>query len=79
MLIWVKLPQLNVRYCGEKTLCIIVGYLGNVTKIFTATMNIDRMWYSRVLVEIDINKGFPEELYYTNEFKELVTQKVKYE
>ena len=79
MPIWVKLPKLNVRYWGEKTLRIIVGYLGIVIKIDTATLNIDRMWYARVLVEIDINKGFPEELFYTNEYEELVAQQVEYE
>lgn len=56
-----------------------VGYLGNVIKINTATLNIDRMWFARVLVEMDINKEFPKELFYTNEYEELVAQQVECE
>lgn len=65
---WVKLPKLNVRYWGESTLRKIV-----------ATLKIERMWYARVLVDMDINKGFPNELYFTNEHDKLVTQTMQYE
>ncbi|XP_057539564.1 uncharacterized protein LOC130817725 [Amaranthus tricolor] len=75
----VKLPQHNVKYWGESTLRKIVGYLGRPLKIDTATLKIERMWYAQVLVDMDINEGFPEELYYTNEHDELVTQLVQYE
>ena len=54
MPIQIKLLKINVRYWGEKTLRIIVGYLCNVIKFDIATLNIDRMWYARVLVEMDI-------------------------
>ena len=37
------------------------------------------MWYARVLVDMDINEGIPEELYFTNEHDELMTQSVQYE
>lgn len=56
-----------------------MGYLGRPLKIDTATLKIERMWYAQVLVDMDINEGFPEELYYTNEHDELVTQLVQYE
>ena len=79
MPIWVKLPKLNVRYQGETTLRKIVGYLSRVLKIDTATLKIERMQYARVLVDMDIIEGFSEELYFTNENDELVTQPVQYE
>ena len=56
-----------------------MGYLGNIIKIDTTTLNKDRMWYARVLVVMDINKGFQEELFYTNEHDELVSQEVQYD
>ena len=48
-------------------------------KVDTATVNKDRLWYARVLVDMDIDEGFPEELFYTNERDELVTQQVQYD
>ena len=73
MPIWIKLPKFNVSYWGEDTLRKIVGYLGQLIKVDTTTLNKDRMWYARVLVDMDINEGFPEKLYYTNKQDELVT------
>lgn len=74
MPIWIKFPKLSVSYWGEATLWKIVSYLGQLIKVGTATLNKHRLWYTRVLVHIDISKRFSEELYYTNEGEELVTQ-----
>ena len=35
--------------------------------------------YARVLVEMNVNEGFPDELFYSNENEELVAQPVQYE
>ena len=58
MPIWVKLPKFNVRYWGESTLRNIVGYLSQL-KIENVTLKIERMWYAQVIVDMDINEGFP--------------------
>ena len=56
----------------------IVGYLGNVLKVDKATLTKTRMMYARVLVDMNVADGFPEELFFSNENKELITQLVPY-
>lgn len=44
-----------------------------------ATQNEDRLMYARELVDMNINKGFLEEVHFTNEYNELVWQAIKYD
>lgn len=60
-------------YWNEMTLKNIVGYLGTVLKIDNATISKTRLMFARVLVEMKINEGFPEELFYSDENDELVS------
>ena len=53
--------------------------LGNVLRIDNATITKTRLMYVRVLVEMNVNEGFPEELFFLNEHDELVSQPVQYE
>lgn len=77
--VWVKLPHLDVMYWNDCILRKIVGYLGNVLKINNATLTKARMLYARVLVDMKLADGFPEELYFSNENDELVSQRVQYD
>lgn len=66
-------------YWSEHLLKNIVGYLGTILKIDIATITKSKLQYARVLVDMNIFEGFPEELYYSNEDDELVSQSVQYE
>lgn len=76
--VWVKLPKLDVRYWSEKDLHSIAGYLGKVLKVDQATLTKSRLMYARVLVDMNVLEGFPEELFYSNEHDELIAQQVQY-
>lgn len=57
----------------------IVGYLGTVLKVDIATLTKSRMMYARVLVDMSLADGFPEELFFSNEHEQLITQCVQYD
>lgn len=62
--VWVKLPNLDIMYWTEHILTQIVGYLGKVLKIDTATLTRSRMMYARVLVDMTLADGFPSKLFF---------------
>ena len=57
----------------------IVGYLGTVLKVDYATITKSRKLYARVFVNMNIAAGFSDELYFSNERDELITQPIQYE
>lgn len=75
----IQLPKLKVEYRSECSLRKIAGIVGSVIKLDSATRQKAKMKLARVLVEIKINDGFPEEKHFTNVNDELVTQQVVYE
>lgn len=77
--VWVKLPALNVKYWSEHVLNQLAGYLGIVLKIENATLTKTRLMYARVLVDMNVSDGFSEELYFSNEHDELISQRVQYD
>lgn len=70
--IWVRFPGLGKHYWGERCLRKIAGMLGTVVKIDNATLNKDRLLFSRVLIEMKVDGGYLETLAFTNEDNELV-------
>ena len=44
-----------------------MGYLGTMFRVDNATLRKDRMTYARVIVDLNINKGFLNELFDTNQ------------
>lgn len=48
-------------------------------RIDNATRNKDRMQFARVLVEMDVNHGFPDMISFTSEDEELINIKVEYD
>ncbi|CAO2824931.1 unnamed protein product [Amaranthus hypochondriacus] len=73
LLIWVELPQLSLKYWSEITLTRIAGYLGKVLNIDEATRSKSRMSFARILVEMNVEEGFPEELFFSKELDEIIT------
>lgn len=77
--VWAKLPQLDVRYWTEDMLRTIVGYLGTMLKVDSATLSKSRMMFARVLVDMNVEDGFPKELFLYNEWDTMLSQKVQYD
>lgn len=48
-------------------LCTIVGYLGTCLKVDNVTNTKSRLMFARVLVDMNVADGFPEELFFYNE------------
>lgn len=70
----VKFSILDFMYWNENLLKQIVGYLGIVLKIDNATLTMSRLMYASDMTLAD---GFPEELYFSNEHDQLITQRVQ--
>ena len=79
MPVWIQLSKLKVEYRSDRSLRKIAGMVGNVIKVDNATRQKIRLRFVRVLVEMNTNDDFPEEIYFTNVKDELVTQQVVYE
>ena len=65
--IWIHLPALvnvGVKDASER----LLGF-----------WNKDILMYARALVEMDIRKGLPDEVFFTNEYDELVKQAIQYD
>jgi hypothetical protein len=60
-------------------LTTIAGYLGKVLKVDSATLAKTCLMYARILVDMNISEGFPEELFFSNENGETVAQQVQYD
>ncbi|XP_009804027.1 uncharacterized protein [Nicotiana sylvestris] len=77
--VWIRLPGLNVKYWGKQALEKIAGLVGNPLKAYKATTMKERMTFARVLVEVPINKVFPDTIMFDNEHGHIVEQDVKFE
>ncbi|XP_070009963.1 uncharacterized protein [Nicotiana sylvestris] len=77
--LWIRLPGLNVKYWGKQVLAKIVGLVGNPLKVDKITTMKERMKYARVLVEVPINKVFPDTVMFENEHGHIVEQEVDVE
>ena len=69
--IWVQLPALPMEYWGKRCIRKIAGLLENVLKLDNATRNKDRLMYTRALVELNISKGLPDKVFFTNKYDKL--------
>lgn len=53
--------------------------MGKVLKVDNATLTKSRMMYARVLVDMTVADGFSEELFFSNEHEQLISQCVQYD
>ncbi|XP_075092350.1 uncharacterized protein LOC142172591 [Nicotiana tabacum] len=77
--VWIRLSGLNVKYCGKQALAKITGMVGNPLKADKVTTMKERMTYARVLVEVPINKVFPDTVIFENEHGHIVEQEMDFE
>ena len=77
--IWVRLPDLPIKYWGKDCLHKIASLIGPVVRVDQATSNRDKLGYARVLVEMKIESDFPETIVFLNEHGVRYKQEIQFE
>ncbi|XP_010694730.1 uncharacterized protein LOC104907492 [Beta vulgaris subsp. vulgaris] len=77
--IWIKLPDLALKYYGEKSLFKIAGLVGHAVQMDKATISKDRLQYARVMVEPQLQQRLPDTILFCNDYGRVVEQRVEYE
>ena len=75
----IKLPALNIKYLGVKSLSKISCNLSIPIKIDKYMKDKQVLRYARLLVEMPINGPFPEYIEFFNDEDILIRQQVTYE
>lgn len=57
----------------------IAGLVGKPVKEDTATTMKEKLMHARVIVEVPLNKTYPESVLFENEMGEIIEQVVEYE
>ncbi|KAJ8425740.1 hypothetical protein Cgig2_000800 [Carnegiea gigantea] len=77
--IWIRLPELDLKYWGMNSLSKLCSTLGIPLKTDQFTKNKTMIRYARELVEIKLEGSFPEFIEFFNEFDVLIRQPIHYE
>lgn len=77
--VWIKLPGLEVKYWGEKSLFKIAGQVGQAIRVDQATKNRDKLMFAKILVEVTIGQHYPKCIQFVNEKGALMEQSVEYD
>ena len=79
LLIWIQLPELDIKYWGGQSLSKLGSILGIPLKTDKYTKEKMMLRYARLLVEMPIDGNFPDYIEFANEKDVLIRQKVIYE
>jgi len=77
--IWIRLPDLDLKYWGMNSLSKICSTLGIPLKTDQFTKNKTMIKYARVLVDMKLEGSFSEFIEFFNEFDILIRQHIHYE
>ena len=77
--IWVRLPELDIKYWGLQSLSKIGSMLGIPLKTDRYTKEKLMIKYARLLVEMPLDGDFPDYIDFANEKNVIIRQKVVYE
>ncbi|VFQ95590.1 unnamed protein product [Cuscuta campestris] len=77
--IWVQFPDLEMKYWSLTGLSKLGSAIGKPVKRDKATASRVKWSYARILVEVQINQSFPDQIHFLNEDSRIITQQVKYE
>lgn len=55
-MVWVRIPSLNLAYYDEDLLWALASVIGNPIKVDTHTLKMERGRFTRLCIEIDLNK-----------------------
>lgn len=77
--IWIRLPDLELKYWGVPSLMKIAGLIGKPIKADRATTEREMLSFSRVMVEVNVKQELPDVVEFVNEWGYNKLQEVKYE
>ena len=77
--LWVRLPNLELKYWGLSSLSKIGSLIGHPNKTDRFTKSKSMIQYARLLIEVPIEGPFPNHVDFFNEKGQLIRQPVQYE
>ncbi|VFQ98551.1 unnamed protein product [Cuscuta campestris] len=77
--IWVKFPDLDMRYWSLTGLSKLGSLIGKPVRRDKATVERSKHAYARILVEVGVYQEFPQQITYVTEEERVLTQDVVYE
>lgn len=77
--IWVRLPELDIKFWGNESLSKIGSILEIPCKIDRYTKDKMMIKYARMLIEMPLDGQFPDYIKFSNEEEVLIRQQVHYE
>ncbi|KAL9227748.1 hypothetical protein vseg_003399 [Gypsophila vaccaria] len=75
---WVQFHQLPLKFWG-KSLPKIAGLVGKFIKSDMATEQKTKLGYARVMVEVEVDKHFPDQVVFKDELGQVMTIGIEYE
>ena len=77
--LWIRLPNLELRYWGLSSLSKIGSMIGTPIKTDHYTKSKSMIHYARLLIEVPIEGPFPDYVDFFNEKGQLIRQQVQFE
>ena len=77
--IWVQLPELDIKFWGNESLSKIGSILRIPLKTYRYTKDKTMIRYARVLIAMQLDGHFPDNMEFFNEEDVLIGQQVQYE
>ncbi|KAL2903768.1 hypothetical protein RDABS01_002478 [Bienertia sinuspersici] len=77
--IWIRLPNLELKYWGSTCLHKLGDSIGTTLKVDHITLNKERLTYARLLVEVGLEEELPDHIWFVNEKGVQMKQAVEYE
>ncbi|XP_074305021.1 uncharacterized protein LOC141639953, partial [Silene latifolia] len=77
--IWAKLVGLDLKFWGKQCLEKLAGLLGKFLKIDELTLDKKLLGYAKVMVEVEVDKSYPNKIVFEDENGQEVTVLVEYD
>ncbi|RAL53703.1 hypothetical protein DM860_015431 [Cuscuta australis] len=77
--IWIQFPDLEMKYWSLTGLSRLGSTIGKPIKRDGATASRRKWAYARIMIEVQINQTFPDQINFINEEGRIITQTVTYE
>ncbi|XP_021768555.1 uncharacterized protein LOC110732876 [Chenopodium quinoa] len=77
--VWIRLPNVDLKFWGKEALMKIVSLVGNPVKSNRVTSTKETIAFARVMVEVPVNGVFPKYIEFLDEGGHLMRQRVVFE
>ncbi|KAL2899445.1 hypothetical protein RDABS01_024527 [Bienertia sinuspersici] len=65
--IWIRLPNLELKYWGSNCLHKLGDSIGTTLKVDHITLNKERLNYARILIEVGLEEELPDHICFVNQ------------